>query len=94
MRRVRLFENARCYHLISRLVHLAFPLDDDEKAVERILALLKDGLMKPSAIRKAIGINSSVHFNRYYISPMLSQGLIARMDPEHPQSPQQKYMLP
>ena len=94
MRRVRLIESARCYHLISRLAHQAFSLDDDEKIGERIIALLKDGLMKPSAIRKAIGINSSVQFNRYYISPMLSYGLIARMDPEHPQSPQQKYMLP
>ena len=62
--------------------------------VERILALLKDGPMRPSALRKAIGINSGVHFNRYYLSPMLSQGLIARTDPEHPQSPQQKYSLP
>ena len=61
--------------------------------VERIRALLKDGLMRPSAIRKAIGITSSVHFNQYYISPMLAQGLIERTDPEHPQSPQQKYRL-
>lgn len=62
--------------------------------VERILALLKDGPMKPSAIRKEIGISSSIHFNRYYLSPMLSQGLIVRTDPDHPQSPQQKYRLP
>ena len=62
--------------------------------VERILALLKNGPLRPSVIRKAIGINSSIHFNRYYLSPMLAQGLIARTDPEHPQSPQQKYRLP
>ena len=61
--------------------------------VERILALLKAGPMKPSTIRKAIGISSSIHFNRYYLSPMLARGLIERTDPKHPQSPQQKYRL-
>lgn len=63
------------------------------ETVERILALLRDGPMRPSAIRKAIGIGSSVHFNRYYPSPMLEQGLIARTAPGHPKSPQQKYRL-
>ena len=63
------------------------------ETVERILALLKDGPMRPSVIRKAIGIGSSIHFNRYYLSPMLAQGLIARTDSDHPQSPQQRYRL-
>lgn len=56
----------------------------------RILALLRDGPMRPSAMRKAIGISSGIHFNRYCLSPMLARGLIARTDPEHPRSPQQK----
>ena len=32
MRKTRFIENCRCYHLISRLAHQAFFLDDDEKA--------------------------------------------------------------
>ena len=32
MRKARFIENCRCYHLISRLAHQAFFLDDDEKA--------------------------------------------------------------
>ena len=36
---------------------------------------------------------SSTHFNRYYLSPLLERGVIARTDPDHPQSPQQRYCL-
>ena len=32
MRKTRFIENCRCYHLISRLAHQAFFLDDNEKA--------------------------------------------------------------
>ena len=60
---------------------------------ERILGLLADGPMRPSALRKAVGIRSCIHFNRYYLSPLLGKGLIVRTDPDHPQSPQQRYCL-
>ena len=65
----------------------------DPAVVERILALLADGPMKPAAIRKAVGMKSRIHFIRYYIAPMLENGFIARTDPDHPQSPQQGYSL-
>ena len=42
---------------------------------------------------EAVGIRSSIHFNRYYLSPLLGKGLIVRTDPDHPQSPQQRYCL-
>ncbi|MGN0876729.1 MAG: Fic family protein [Kiritimatiellia bacterium] len=62
--------------------------------VGRILELLAEGgPMRPSALRKAVGIRSSIHFNRYYLSPLLEKGAIARTDSEHPQSPQQRYCL-
>ncbi|MGN0854715.1 MAG: transposase [Kiritimatiellia bacterium] len=64
-----------------------------EKDAERILRMLGDGPMRPSAIRKAIGMRHSTHFNRHYLVPLLSKGLIERTDPAHPQSPQQKYKL-
>lgn len=61
---------------------------------ERILELLAEGgPMRPLALRKAVGIRSSIHFNRYYLSPLLGRGIIARTDSEHPQSPQQRYCL-
>ena len=34
-----------------------------------------------------------IHFNRYYLSPLQEKGIIARTDPDHPQSPQQRYYL-
>ena len=39
MRKARFIENCRCYHLISRLAHQAFFLDDDEKT--RAVELLR-----------------------------------------------------
>ena len=65
----------------------------DPAVSERILKLLADGPMRPSAIRKAVDIRSSIHFNRHHLSPLLGKGLIARTDPGHPQSPQQRYCL-
>ncbi len=66
-----------------RGAHRAFFLDDEEKtrAVERILALLSDGAMKPAALRAAVGIKSRIHFNRYCLAPMLEKGLVVRTDP-------------
>ena len=73
-----------------------FPVElerGDPAIAERILELLADGSMRPSALRKAVGIRNSTHFNRYYLSPLLEKGVIARTDPDHPQSPQQRYCL-
>ena len=39
MRRARIVESCRCYHLISRLAHRAFFLDDEEKT--RAVSLLR-----------------------------------------------------
>ena len=167
MRKTRLIENCRCYHLMSRLyppaarllaqrgamrgAHRAFFLDDDEsmreamseilaareaeraereakgepalsrrtdplpskadpglamprkhgvelergrpEIVERILKLLESGPLRSSVIRKAVGICSGIHLSRYYLTPMMEKGLIKRTDPDHPQSPQQRYRL-
>ena len=60
---------------------------------ERILELLADGPMRPSSLRKAVGIRNCTHFNRYYLTPLIAKGLVGRTDPAHPQSPQQKYRL-
>ena len=59
---------------------------------ERILDTLTQGPMSPAALREAVGIKSRIHFSRYYIEPLLAQGFIARTDPAHPNSPQQKYV--
>ena len=63
------------------------------EVVESILRLLEGGPMRSSEIRKAVGISSCAYFNRNYVSPMMEKGLIARTDPEHPQSPRQRYRL-
>ena len=59
---------------------------------ERIVDALAQGPMSPAALREAVGIKSRIHFSRYYIEPLLAQGFIARTDPAHPNSPQQKYV--
>ena len=61
--------------------------------VERILKLLESGPLRFSAIQKAVGICSGIHLSRYYLTPMIEKGLIKRTDPDHPQSPQQRYRL-
>ena len=63
------------------------------RIAERILELLADGPMRPSALRKAVGMRNCTHFNRYYLAPMMEKGIVARTESAHPQSPQQKYRL-
>ena len=146
MRKNRFIVQDRCYHLISRLAHRAFFLDDEEKdravalsavlkareaekgdchagrgaasfrskadpqldipekvgiglargsekVAKRILELLADGPMRPSALREAVGIRSRVHFSRCYMTPLVEKGLVARTDPDKPMSPRQEYKL-
>ena len=120
MRKNRVIEQNRCYHLVSRLAHRAFFLDDEEK--DRAVALMRrveagvkasmsycinrtlsissnpfdpfvDGPMRPSALRKAVGIRSPIHFSRYYLRPLMEKGMIERTDPDSPKSPRQEYKL-
>ena len=49
-----------------------------EKVAKRILELLADGPMRPSALREAVGIRSRVHFSRCYMTPLVEKGLVAR----------------
>ncbi len=47
----------------------------------------------PSALREAVGIRSRIHFSRYYMTPLIEKGLVARTDHENPMSPRQEYKL-
>jgi len=64
-----------------------------EKTARRILELLADGPMRPSALREAVGIRSRIHFSRCYMTPLVENGLVARTDPDNPMSPMQEYKL-
>ena len=38
-------------------------------------------------------IRSRIHFSRYYMTPLIERGLVARTDPGNPKSPMQEYKL-
>ena len=80
MRRNRFIGQDRCYHLISRLAHRAFFLDDEEK--DRAVRLME-----------AVGIKNPIHFSRYHLTPLMEKGMIERTDPDSPKSPRQEYKL-
>ena len=61
MRKNRVIEQNRCYHLVSRLAHRAFFLDDEEK--DRAVALMRrvEAGVKASmsyCINRAVSISS------------------------------------
>lgn len=95
MRKTRVIEHCRCYHLVSRLAHRAFFLDDGEKtrAVELLRRDEEISRCIDAPYREAVGIRSRIHFNRYYLAPLQEKGLIVRTDPDQPNSPRQKYAL-
>ena len=89
MRKTRANPPNRCYHLISRVAHRAFFLDNDEKTrlvdlIRRVAALY---------LRTSLGIASREYFTKVYLRPLAESGLIVRTNPDHPNSPRQKYRL-
>lgn len=89
MRKTRVNPPNRCYHLIRRVAHCAFFLDNDEKTrlvdlIRRVAALY---------LRTSLGIASREYFTKVYLKPLAESGLIVRTDPDHPNSPRQKYLL-
>ena len=66
MRKTRFIENCRCYHLISRLAHQAFFLDDDEKT--RAIELLRRVEEFSGVIVLAYAIMSN-HFHIFIYVP-------------------------
>ena len=66
MRKNRVIEQNRCYHLVSRLAHRAFFLDDEEK--DRAVALMRrvEAGVKASmsyCINRAVSISSDPSFS-------------------------------
>lgn len=88
MRKCRTVKTGRCYHLISRLAHRAFFLDDDEKtrAVDLMRRIGEFVFASASMSKKDPGLELP---RARMVS--LEKGLIERADPDHPQSPQQMY---
>ena len=50
-----------------------------------LLRLLADRLRRPAELRAAVGIKSRIHFNRYYLAPMLEKGPCR---PNRPRAPE------
>ena len=66
---------------------------ESERTAKRILELLVDGHMRPSALREAVGIKSPIHFSSYYLRPLMEKDMIERTDPDSPKSLRQEYKL-
>ena len=65
---------------------------DNVRAV-RLMQLLQWEPKSPAYLRATLGIASREYFTKAYLRPLAEAGLIARSDPGHPNSPQQKYTL-
>ena len=91
MRKNRVIEQNRCYHLVSRLAHRAFFLDDEEK--DRAVALMRRVEEFSGVVVLAYAFMSN-HFHIFiYMTPLMEKGLVERTDPENPMSPRQEYKL-
>ena len=47
----------------------------------------------PAYLRTTLGIASREYFTKAYLRPLTEAGLVVRTDPDHPNSPRQKYAL-
>ena len=80
----------------SRVAHRAFFLDDGERT--RLVDLVRRVSRFSGVKLLAYGVManhfaSREYFTKAYLRPLTEAGLIARTDPDHPNSPRQKYAL-
>ena len=59
----------------------------------RLLQLLQWEPRSPAYLHTTLGIASREYFTKAYLRPLTEAGLVARTDPDHPNSPRQKYAL-
>ena len=102
MRQLRSFQTNRCYHLVSRVAHRAFYLNEEERTrfihsfapvdwARDLLAVLADKPKRPAGIRRELGVSSSDYFTSFYLTPLAAAGFIASEGDPH--SPQRTYRL-
>lgn len=65
----------------------------DNVLAVRLLQLLQWKPQSPAYLRTSLGIASREYFTKVYLRPLAESGLIVRTDPDHPNSPRQKYRL-
>ena len=65
----------------------------DNVLAVRLLQLLQWEPKSPAYLRTTLGMASREYFTKAYLRPLMEAGLIERGDPDHPHSPQQKYVL-
>ena len=96
------FQTNRCYHLVSRVAHRAFYMDEDKRTrfihsfapvdwARDLLAVLADKPKRPADLRRELGISSPNHFTSRYLMPLAAAGLIASEGATH--APQRTYRL-
>ena len=90
MRKNRVVEQNRCYHLVSRLAHRALFFDDEEK--DRAVALMRRVEEFSGVVVLAYAFMSN-HFHIFIYVPLMEKELVERIDPEIPMSPRQEYKL-
>ena len=102
MRQLRNFQTDRCYHLVSRVAHRAFYLNEEERTwfihsfapvdwARDLLAVLADKPKRPAGIRRELGVSSPDYFTSCYLTPLAAAGFIASEGDPH--SPQRTYRL-
>ena len=65
----------------------------DNVLAVRLLQLLQWEPKSPAYLRTTLGIASREYFTKAYLRPLVEAGLIERNDPDHSNSPQQKYAI-
>ena len=102
MRQLRNFQTNRCHHLVSRVAHRAFYLNEEERTrfihsfapvdwARDLPAVLADKPKRPADIRRELGVSSPDYFTSCYLTPLAAAGFIASEGDPH--SPQRTYRL-
>ena len=102
MRQLMNFQTNRCYHLVSRVAHRAFYMNEDERTrfihsfapvdwARDLLAVLADKPKRPADLHRELGVSSPNYFTSCYLTPLAAAGFIVSEEACH--SPQRTYRL-
>ena len=90
LRRIRvLYRDAS----LSQVVATWNRLKTEEQELLKRARPAKKYVSRFEAYKSSFVRRSRIHFSRYYMTPLIEKGLVARTDPENSMSPRQEYKL-
>ena len=80
-------------HIYKKAIERAIQIKEQPAGIANLIEIMDGKEQSASEIMDALGLKNRAYFRKKYLKPALDLDLITMTDPEHPNSPKQKYRL-